>query len=913
MSQRTHEDALGVAPERRALLDRALAAATTPGGRLLLVGEPGMGKTYLIDTVLRALEGERTVLFTRSSEGDRPPFAGLRDLLAPIPDAAFQRLAAEQRESVLAVLGRGPRRRVDPVMLQAGVTRLLAEAAADGATILLDEWQWLDPETRRILERALLRQGIGSALSVVAARRADGSAEDLAVRPLFAPTDVVAVVALGATSVRRIVADAGLGGLPASTLTEVAEASGGNPLWAIELASARVDGDVRRWATSSVVEAVSHRVEGLPHPVREVLRLVAVLGTADADDLELVHPGAAEAVADGAGLRVFRFEGGSVTAAHPLLAAAALQSLTPVEECALNATVAELPLPAPRRLEHRDAGTPPGAHEELARELSSAASRARRSGATETALRLARKALVRTGHSQDRPARVADAAELAFAIGDAALALEIVAELDIEELPVALFDRAVAVLVLALDKTGGQTAVVRRLESLQRVAEQGGIRWNILETWRVTSSHGQGEDAVRRLLALVDVLPADQTPRTRGTALHWAAYFRLDRGEGVDDALIAGVRAVERTAGTPALEETADAMEALWPYQADDLARSRANLTTYIRAAKAAGEAYAIVQGLAHAAMVETLAGRLDAADPLLHQTELEARALPLLPPSLYRARGLLALARDEREVLDELLVGRMSPEAENRGSLLRAGVAGLDAAYSERWDDALEDLESAYSAARSRGIDEPGKRLWIDVELVRALVHAGDLERAASLTADLAVLGQHPGRAHAHGQALRLQALLAARSGDRERALRLSADGLAALRRGGFQPEVVRAQLEQIQLLQDAGQVPRARHLLAGASELALRIGDPRLVARVATARAGLDAADSRAALTPAERRVALAAAEGRTNREIAAELFLSVRTVETHLASVYRKVGVRTRTQLALSLHEFGLAESA
>ncbi|GAB3605169.1 LuxR family transcriptional regulator [Conyzicola nivalis] len=908
------QNPMGVAPERRELLARAVTAGKTPGGRLMLVGEPGMGKSYLIDAVLRSLDGARQVLFTRTTAGDHEPFAGLRDLLARIPDEAFQQLPSEQRDPVLAVLGRGPSVHSDPATLQAGVTQILSDISRGGAAIVVDEWQWLDPETRRLVERALLRPEIGSALSIVAARSADGSPEDLAVRPLFASTDVAAVVELRAASVRRVVADAGFGKLSPSTMADVTEVSGGNPLWAMELASARANGDPRRSPSISVVEAMRDRVAALPTSVRDALALVAVLGSIGVDDLEALRTNAVTAVAVGVERRVFRFEDGVVSAAHPLLAAAALNALTPDEERALNAAVSVLPLSAFRQLEHRNAGAQPGVHEGLALELSTATARARCSGATETAFRLARKALVRTGQdSTHRPSRVADAAELAFAIGDAALALEIVAELDLVVLSVPVFDRSLSVLVLALDKTGGQTAVVRRLESLQRAAPIATPHWNIIETWRVISSHGQDDDAVRRLLELVDVLPGTETPRTVSAALQWAAYFRLERGEGVDDALVAGVRAVERVAGAPALEDTADAMEALWPHQADDLVRSRANLTTFIRAAKAAGESYATVQGLAHATIVETIAGRLDAAQPLLLQTEEEARALQLLPPSVYRARALIALARNDRELLDELLLGRMSPAAENHGSLLRAGVAGLDNAYSERWDDALEDLEVAYSAARSRHIDEPGKRLWIDVELVRALVHIGDVDRATAITADLAVLGQRPMRAHARGQALRLQALLAARLGDDERALRLSSDGLAALRRGGFQPELVRAQLEQIELLRSMGQVARGRHLLSTVTESAARIGDPRLIGRAESARARLESDDGRATLTPAELRVARAAASGQTNREIAAELFLSIRTVETHLASGYRKIGVRTRTQLALSLHDLTLEASA
>ncbi|OII31881.1 hypothetical protein BIU98_09095 [Curtobacterium sp. MMLR14_010] len=914
MQHRAHDDQLGIAPERQRLLDRAVTAASTPGGRLMLVGEPGIGKTFLIDALLRALGDDRTVLFTRATEGERQPFAGLRDLFATLPAEAFRQLPSEQRESVLAMLGRAPGRRVELAMLQAGVTQVLAGATKSGAAIVVDEWQWLDPESRRAVERAVLRQGIGSTVSVVAARRADGSPEDLAVRPLFAPTDVAPMVALEPASVRQVVADAGLGALPPSVLAEVAEVSGGNPLWAIELAAARTDGDLRRWATGSVVEAVSHRVAALPAPVRETLRTVAVLGSAAVDDLETIRPGATAAVADGVDRRVFRCDEGVVTASHPLLAAAALQTLPAAEERAVHAAVAELPLPAPRQLEHRDAGTEPGTNERLARDLITASGRARRAGATETALRLARKALVRTAHdSQHRPRRVADAAELAFAIGDSALAIEIVAELDVESLSVPVFDRVVAVLVQALDKTDGQVAVVRRLESLQRIAVTQGTRWVILETWRLISAHAHDDDVVDRLLALVEVLATDEAPRTRSTALYWAAYLRLDRGEGIDDTLIAGVRAVERTTGSPALEETADAMEALWPYQADDLARSRSNLTMFVRAAKSAGEGYAIVQGLAHAAIVETLAGRLEVARGLLPEAEQEAGALSLLPPSLYRARGLLALSLDDRGAVDALLDARMSPAAESRGSLLRAGIAGLDHAYSERWDDALEDLETAYSVARSRHIDEPGKRLWIDVELVRALVSVGDLERARTITDDLAALGQRPGRVHARGQALRLRALLAGRSGDGEGALRLSGEGLVALRRGGFRPELLRAQLEQVQLLEWSGQAARARHVLETLVEPATRLGDPRVLSRMDAVRSRLQSASTRTPLTPAELRVARAAAGGQTNREIAAELFLSVRTVETHLASVYRKIGVRTRTQLALNLHDIDLAVSA
>jgi DNA-binding CsgD family transcriptional regulator len=904
VQQGAQGDATGVVPERQALFARVLQAATTPGRRVMLVGEPGIGKTYLVDALLQALGDERTVLWTRATEGDRPAFAGLRDLLSGVPDAAFRHLTAEQRSSVLAVLGRGPGRRVEMAVLQAGVTAVVAAVAGAGATVVVDEWQWLDQESRRVLERALLRRG--AAVSVVGARRADGTPDDLAVRPLFAPTDVVPLTALAPTSVQRVLADAGLGGLPASVLAEVVRRSEGNPLWAIQLAVGHDQGVVRQGPTSSVTAAVAGRLAALPAAVREVLQVVAVLGSARLEDLEAVRPGAGDVVADGLGTQVFRQDAETVTAGHPLLAAAALEALSAEEERAVHAAVAELPMPASRRLEHQDAGTPPGEDERLARELARAAGRAQRAGATETALRLARRAVSRTGtDAPERPGRVADAVELALATGDDVLAVEIAAVLDLGRLSVPVLDRVVAVVWQARDRIADRAAA-GSLEHLQRAAEPGSVRWHILESWRVAVTHADDPDVLDRLLALVDELPVDQAPRTRTIVLHSAAYMQLDRGRGVDEGLVERVRAVERIAGLPVLEDSADGMEAVWPYQADDLARSRSNLTLYVRAAKGSGETYAIVQGLAHATIVETLAGRLGDADALLQQTEQEALGLTQLPPSLYRARAMLALARDDRAALGPALETRMSPAGERRGSLLRAAVTGLDHAYSDRWDEALEHLEVAYAASRAFQVQEPGRRLWIDVELVRALVHVGDVERAAVLTSDLAVLGDRPGRTHARGQALRLQALLAHRSGDHDLAARSSADGIVALRRGGFRPELLRAQLEQVEMAGHVGQHARARSLLVSLGEAAARVGDPRLIGKVAAAQERLDDANRRTALTPAELRVAQAAAVGRSNREIAAELFLSIRTVETHLASVYRKVGVRTRTQLALHLHE-------
>ena len=187
-----------------------------------------------------------------------------------------------------------------------------------------------------------------------------------------------------------------------------------------------------------------------------------------------------------------------------------------------------------------------------------------------------------------------------------------------------------------------------------------------------------------------------------------------------------------------------------------------------------------------------------------------------------------------------------------------------------------------------------------------------GRLTEATEVVDALAELGTRPGRVHARGQAGRLRALVVWRSGDLPGALRLSEQGLRDLHAGGHRPQLARAQLERVAMLRADGQHVRARGLLTDATALTATVGDPRLVTHAARLDAGLAAPAGRAALTPGELRVAQAVAGGQSNRAIAADLVVSVRTVETHLANAYRKLGVHTRTQLALSLNDLPLAGS-
>jgi DNA-binding CsgD family transcriptional regulator len=206
--------------------------------------------------------------------------------------------------------------------------------------------------------------------------------------------------------------------------------------------------------------------------------------------------------------------------------------------------------------------------------------------------------------------------------------------------------------------------------------------------------------------------------------------------------------------------------------------------------------------------------------------------------------------------------------------------------------------------AAEAGDAYEPG---WnrIHGDLIEALIAAVGIDRAEPLTAWFearAALGSHPWSLMASS---RCRGLLEAAAGRSEEALVCFERSLAADAHGEMVFERARTLLAQGQALRRANRRRDAREALTEARRLFEACGSPPWADR---AGAELASVSGRAAaateLTGTERRVAELASAGRTNKEIAGELFLSVRTVESHLSAAYRKLGVRRRTELAAAV---------
>jgi DNA-binding CsgD family transcriptional regulator len=179
-------------------------------------------------------------------------------------------------------------------------------------------------------------------------------------------------------------------------------------------------------------------------------------------------------------------------------------------------------------------------------------------------------------------------------------------------------------------------------------------------------------------------------------------------------------------------------------------------------------------------------------------------------------------------------------------------------------------------------------------------VVH-GELDLAADLAAEQLAFGTANDRPVIAGVGLRIEGLTKAARGDLSAAVTVLEQALTLHRRCAFPLDTARTQLALGQVYRRLRDRAAARSHLAGAAAMFDQLGAAPWQQIAAAELSRLDGPRLGDVLTPTEARITTLAAQGRTNRAIAAELFISVRTVEGHLAAVYRKLGVTGRRDLA------------
>ncbi|HSB37602.1 MAG TPA: helix-turn-helix transcriptional regulator, partial [Gaiellaceae bacterium] len=508
------------------------------------------------------------------------------------------------------------------------------------------------------------------------------------------------------------------------------------------------------------------------------------------------------------------------------------------------------------------------------------------------------------GEGEARHRRAVAAVRLHLRAGDAARAR---AEADrLLAAPLAPRERADVLLVLSdVEETGeAERAIALRKEALAAVDSDPALQASI-HTWlakavRVTEGLDAAEAHARAAHRIAERVGDDGL---RAGALTALSILRFNAG--APEAVDLADRALEAATASGRPERRVEASfglahALLWSAQFD---RARTLLESLLAELSPRDEV-ATGEALWYLSLVELGAGRLaQAADHADRQREIarlyatDDRENPLalwVVARIAAHRGELERARALAERSRALAEGQPQVVAGQEG------VLGLAAAWAGRPADAVEHFSVADALRYQAGLRAPGTYWW-RAEQVEALLELDRLDDALALLdtweADATRLGLEWVLAHA----ARCRGLAAAALGDVEQALDLLAQAVARHEAVGDPFGRARALLALGALRRRARQKRAARDAIEAAAEAFEAIGAAGWAARARTERGRIGGRAREQGLTAAERRVAALVAEGRTNREVAAALFLGERTVETHLSHVYAKLGVRSRAELA------------
>jgi DNA-binding CsgD family transcriptional regulator len=340
-----------------------------------------------------------------------------------------------------------------------------------------------------------------------------------------------------------------------------------------------------------------------------------------------------------------------------------------------------------------------------------------------------------------------------------------------------------------------------------------------------------------------------------------------------------------------------------------EVERARAILSEFLSVADERGEGVGYAWLRLNMCELELRTARWDAASRLLDEWGESDDQQSLITPTYQRCRALLAAGRGEAQAAEQWAAPAFA-DAQARGyrwQVLEASRAlGLAALLAHQPGDAVGWLRAVWQHAQDQGVEEPGA-FPVAPDLVEALVETGEPGEAATVGARLGELAE----LHAHpwglASAKRCDGLVRLCSGKRDdQAAGQMTEAAADLGRLGLPFDQARTLLALGRALRRAKRWGAARAALQEAEAVFHRMGSPGWAteAQSELARVGARRPSPSGELTPTERHVAGLAAEGRSNKEIARALHVTVSTVEAHLSRAYAKLGVRSRAQLASRL---------
>ncbi|MEJ2856832.1 MULTISPECIES: LuxR family transcriptional regulator [unclassified Saccharothrix] len=856
--------------ERKRLAE-VLDGIAERGGALVVRGEVGVGKSALVaDAVVTC-----RVLGTVGTEAEAHlPFAGLHRLLHPVRHGV-ETLPAPQRDALATALGTAEGPTPNPYLVGLATLSLLSEEASTRPLVVVaDDAHWLDRSSAEVL--AFVARRLDSEPIVLLATVRDDTPspfDDLPTLPLDPLTDDAAAELLTTTAPD----------LTPDERTRLLHAAAGNPLALTELPTHPTERRLER--------AFLDRVATLP-PATAACLLAAAVNDGDSEDeartaaAALFGPIDATAFAPAVKARLVEIEHGAVRFRHPLMRSAIANSTDtrPVHQALAN-LLKDHP---DRQVWHRAAATD-APNEAVAADLTHAANRAQRRGAVHTAIEALERA-ARLGTTPQRAPRLLRAAELAVEAGRRDVVDRLVSEA--ERLPLEHHQRATATwLVSAFDDGIADGSGAMALADLAQSAadvEDPDLATRILWGAGMRCFWTEpGKEARDALLAVADrLLPDPLDPRAVAIAAYLAPTTRVD-------TVLSGLAALSsetdpqraRYLGSAALQ-----------VGAFDLAARFSGLA--VPGLRAQGRLGLLTRALAVQAWSRVRLGDITRARPAAVEAEklaVETNQPYLIGFAQAIQAEIAALRGDPRQAT------ALATEAERTGLTAAARpvlstarrARALAATAEGRHTDAFTDLRRLFTPTDPA--HHAALHHYVLPELTDAAVRSNRTEELAALLSTLPLTASPAFRFGLHYA---------------NAVLTPSDKSFAQALNTPWPLDQARAELAMGEWLRRNRRVVEARDHLRTARDTFDTLGTPlwgdraRQELRTTSETSPNRSPNARDLLTPHELGIAQLAAEGLTNREIGQRLYLSHRTVSTHLHRIFPKLGISSRTELGNAL---------
>ncbi len=891
---------------------------------LVIEGLAGIGKTAIWTQAVADARADGVVIRTcRCSESDAGwAFAGLGDLLDGLGSDVLAELPVVQRSALSAALLLSDVVDVSPGDRAVGVAVLgvlRALARSRPLVLAVDDIQWLDASSRNVLSFALRRLS-DEPVRLIASCRTGPLADAVEPAGLGLPGERLVVGPVSIGILARIVQTRLSQTLSRPTLTRLHRATGGNPMMCLEMARALQ----RRGREPAAGEPlpvpadlrvlVTERLRGLSEGARQLLLLTAALAhpTVFVVSAAVGEPKESQRyLAEVIGAGLVELDGDRVRFTHPLIASIPYEGLAPDVRQELHERLAATVTDPEEHARHAALGaTEPSSS--VAAALDIAARHARARGSIDAAAELAQLAVASTpvSDADELLRRSVDAAKLLFLLGDVTRARTVLTQgLNVAP-PGALRVRGLLLQASIASWEQGDATVDSWSE--QAMAEAGDddlLRALCHATLAAIRPFGAAMDLfhAESAVSLLEAMDAPPSDLLASSLTNLACNgCRLGRGLAVTTLERA---AALQAAGDPVpVGERAGMGLGMYLKVIDRFEESRTWLQMMWTAAVDEGDDSALPTTLGHLATLECWAGDYDLALEFAVEGREHAARMGVREPMPQSAHALVlahrgrldeARALAERDLATDDSLGYIAAAALHLRSLgFTELLAGNPAASAEHLLRALSISSDVF------GIGEPAI-LRLHADAVAALVTLGRIDDAWRLTHQLDVSSQANHLPWSTAMAGRCHGLLNAAAGDVPAALDFLEQALVDHELLPMPFEEARTRLLFGSVLRRSGHRSDARRELEVACAVFVRLGTPVLAAQADAELASIGGWPNRAGtLTPVEERIATLVAAGQTNKEVASTLFMSVRTVESHLGRIYRKLGLRSRTELSRRL---------